>query len=145
MLIIGTYDGDGIPNAMNVAWGSIADTDLVEVNLDYERKTLDNLRIKNCFTLAFATVDNMTESDYFGMVHGYGINKIGKAGMTCSKSKNIDAPVIDGYPMVLECEVTELSEENIEGVRVFGKIVNVLADEKYLTDGKPDLMKMDLI
>lgn len=47
--------------------------------------------------------------------------------------------------MVLECRVTDLSEENIDGVRVFGEIVNVMAGEEFLTDGRPDLLKMDLI
>lgn len=85
VLIIGTYDGDGVPNAMNVAWGGIADTDLVEINLDSDRKTLENIRLKKCFTLAFATEHNMDESDYFGLVHGYDLNKIAKTGMGCSK------------------------------------------------------------
>lgn len=81
VLIIGTFDADGVPNAMNAAWGGIADTNLVEINLDRDRKTLENLRVKMCFTLMFATAANMVESDYFGMVHGYGINKIEAAGM----------------------------------------------------------------
>ena len=145
VLIIGTYDKDGVPNAMNVAWGGIADTDLVDINLDKDRKTLENIRLKGCFTVAFATVSNMAESDYFGLVHGYGINKIEKTGMKCTPAKNVDAPVIEGYPMVLECKVTNISDQDIDGFRVFGKIVNVMADESVLTDGKPDLHKMDLI
>ena len=145
VMIIGTYDADGVPNAMNVAWGGIADTELVEINLDKDRKTVENILLKKCFTAAFATVSNVKESDYFGIVHGYGINKIEKAGMTAEKAPNVDAPVISGYPLVLECEVTHVSEEDIEGYRVFGRIVNVLADESVCTDGHPDLKKMDLI
>ena len=145
VLIIGTYGSDGVPNAMNAAWGSIADTNLVDVNLDKDRKTVENLKAKGFFTVAFATVANMAESDYFGLVHGYGINKIEKAGMKCRPAPNVDAPVIEGYPLVLECRVTHISEEDIDGYRVFGEIVNVMADESVLTDGKPDIHKMDLI
>ncbi len=145
VLVIGTFDKDGVPNAMNAAWGSIADTGLVDINLDKDRKTVENLLEKKCFTVAFATVQNMEESDYFGIVHGYGFNKVAKAGMAWEKAPNVDAPVIKGYPMVLECTVTHVSEEDIDGYRVFGRIENVLADESVLTDGKPDLTKMDLI
>ena len=146
VLIIGTYDENGVPNAMNVGWGSIADTELIDINLAKDRKTVDNLMLKKCFTAAFATVSTLEESDYFGMVHGYGFNKLEKAGMKWHKSSKIDAPVIEGYPMVLECEVTHVSEEDIDGgYRVFGRIVNVLADEEVCTDGVPDVSKMDLI
>jgi flavin reductase (DIM6/NTAB) family NADH-FMN oxidoreductase RutF len=65
--------------------------------------------------------------------------------MKCTPAKNVDAPVIEGYPMVLEFKVTNISDQDIDGFRVFGKIVNVMADESVLTDGKPDLHKMDLI
>lgn len=84
VIILGTYDENGVPNAMNAAWGGIADTNLVEINLDSDRKTLENLRVKMCFTVMFATVHNMAESDYFGIVHGRGINKIEAAGMECT-------------------------------------------------------------
>jgi hypothetical protein len=84
----------------------------------------------------------MAESDYFGRVHGYGINTIEKAGMKCTPAKNVDAPVIEGYPMVLECKVTNISDQDIDGFRVFGKIVNVMADESVLTDGKIDVAKL---
>ena len=145
VLVIGTFDENGVPNAMNVAWGGVADTELIEINLDKDRKTVENILKKKCFTAAFATTSNIVESDYFGIVHGYDFNKVAKAGMTWEKAPDVDAPVIKGYPMVLECEVTHISEEDIEGYRVFGRIVNVLAEESVCTDGKPDTQKMDLI
>jgi len=145
VLVIGTYDADGVPNAMNVAWGGIADTNLVDINLDADRKTVENIKLKGCFTVAFATVDNMAESDYFGIEHGYGRNKVEIAGMKSHPASKIDAPVIEGYPMVLECKVTHISTEDIEGYRVFGEIVNIQADESVLTDGVPDVAKMNLI
>ena len=146
VLIVGTYDEDGVPNAMNVGWGSVADDCLVDINLATDRKTVDNLRKKMCFTAMFATRSNMDESDYFGMVHGYGINKVEKAGLKWHPSDFVDAPIIEGYPLVLECEVTHISTEDIDGgIRVFGRILNVKAEESVLTDGVPDMQKMDLI
>ena len=46
VLIIGTYDKDNKPNAMNAAWGGIYDYDKLEINLALDHKTVENLKIK---------------------------------------------------------------------------------------------------
>ena len=54
----------------------------------------------------------------------------------------MDAPVITEYPLTLECEVVEMQNQPY-GLRVLGRIVNVLADEKVLDDaGKIDAGKL---
>ena len=50
----------------------------------------------------------------------------------------VDAPLIDELPMALECEVISYDPETC---RLVGRIVNVCADERILTDGKVDLGK----
>ena len=42
VLIVGTYDENGTPNAMNAAWGGIYDTGLVMVCLADDHKTTEN-------------------------------------------------------------------------------------------------------
>ena len=47
VLIIGTYDENGIPNAMNVAWGGQCGGQQIELNLAISgRKTIDNLKLR---------------------------------------------------------------------------------------------------
>ena len=58
------------------------------------------------------------------------------------KSAHVNAPVIEEYPLTLECEVKSYDEET--GV-LTGKIVSSQADEKILTDGKVDLDKLEPI
>ena len=44
VLIIGTYDGNGTPNAMNAAWGGVYDTNQVMVCLSDDHKTTENIK-----------------------------------------------------------------------------------------------------
>lgn len=66
VLIIGTYDADGTPNAMNAAWGGQWDYNEVAVSLG-SHATTDNLRRCGEFTLAFATADTLPAADYVGI------------------------------------------------------------------------------
>ena len=64
--ILGTYDENGVPNAMNAAWASIYDTGKVFVSLG-EHKTTDNFKVTGAFTMSFATKSTLAASDYFGI------------------------------------------------------------------------------
>ncbi len=137
VLIIGTYDALGNPNAMNAAWGGICDYDKICIALS-KHKTTENLLHTKAFTVAIADLKHVTECDYVGIVSGDKIpDKVTKAGFTVSKSEFVNAPIINELPLTLECEVISFDNEIL-----FGKIVNVCADENILgEDGLPDISK----
>ena len=82
VLIIGTYDENGKPNAMNAAWGGIYDYNQIMICLS-SHKTTDNIRKNKAFTISFATEDTVVASDYVGIVSQNKVpNKIEKAGLT---------------------------------------------------------------
>ncbi len=140
VLIIGTHDKDGNANAMNAAWGGLTDHNQIYVALS-KHKTTDNLELKKAFTVSFATKKTATISDYFGIVSGNDEDKIKKAGVHVVKSKFVDAPIIEEYPLTLECTV-----ESYENEILIGNVVNVSIDEKYLDEnGKIDVDKMEII
>lgn len=140
VVIIGTYDENGIPNAMNAAWAGQVDAHQIIISLS-KHKTTDNLLLKGEFTVSFATAGTVVESDYFGIESGKGINKIEKAGMHAVKAEHVDAPVITEYPLTLECKVVEMKPDG-DGYLLTGETVSMSADESILTDGKIDLSKM---
>ncbi len=141
VLIIATYDENGIPNAMNAAWGTQCDFDKVTFFLS-PHKTTENLKIKKAFTLSFATPETLEISDYFGVESGHNINKIEHAGVHISKSEFVDAPIIQEFPLTLECEVIDIKDFEGE-FQVVGKCVNMLADEQILNSNKQiDLGKL---
>lgn len=144
VLIIATYDENGVPNAMNAAWGMQCDFDAITISLA-PHKTTKNLKIKKAFTLSFATKETVVESDYFGIETGDHVNKIEKAGFHIQKSERVDAPIIMEYPLTLECEMIELADDEGD-YRLTGKVINVLADENMLDEnGALNFEKLHLI
>ena len=140
VFILGTYSAEGIPNAMNAAWGGTYDTNMVIVSLS-KHQTTDNLERKKCFTLAFGTKKTVKACDYVGIVSGKTVkDKVAKAGLTAQKAPNIDAPLFEEFPLTLECQVVSFQD----GILI-GKILNAVVDESVLTDGKVDPKKMEAI
>lgn len=138
VFIIGTYNADGTPNAMNAAWGGMADTELISICLG-EHRTTENIFARKAFTVSMADAANVVAADYVGIVSGGKIpNKVEKAGWHTTKSEFVDAPLIDELPMALECEF--VSYDDNSGLLI-GKVVNVGAEESILTDGVIDLNK----
>ena len=145
VLIIGSYDENGNPNAMNAAWGGIYDYNQIMICLS-KHKTTDNIRKNKAFTISFATVDTVTASDYVGIVsQNKEPDKINKAGLNQEKASKVNAPVFTNYPLTLECEVVDIINEGEGGGNIIGKIVNVSADETILTNGKIDYKKLQPI
>ena len=137
VLIIGTYDENGVPNAMNAAWGITTDFKEISISLS-EHKTTDNLAKRGAFTVSMATEDQVVACDYVGIESGRKVpDKFEKAGFHATKSEFVDAPLIDELPLALECKVKSFTD----GILV-GEIVNVSADDSVITDGKVDMKKL---
>ena len=105
VLIIGTYDKEGKPNAMNAAWGGQWDMNEIIISLG-SHQTTDNLAVNPELTVAFATAETMVASDYVGIVSGRNTpDKMEKTGWTIEKAPNVNAPVFKEFPMTLECRI----------------------------------------
>lgn len=141
--MIGTYNEDNSVDVMMMAWGGICAEDMVALNLEADHKTVANLRARKAFTLAIPATDTIAESDFFGIASSNKMqDKFARSGLHAVKSEQVDAPVIEEYPVTLEC-VVEKFEEEPYGLRILGKIVNVLADEKVLDEkGRIDAGKI---
>ena len=146
VLIIGTYNSDGTPNAMNAAWGGQWDAKEIVISMG-AHATTENLARCNDFTVAFATKDTMVASDFVGIVSAKNDpEKMQKTGWTAIKADNVNAPVFTNFPMTLECRILRKIDESEEGYYIVAEIVNILVNEEYLAeDGKPDVEKMQLI
>ena len=144
-IMIATYDEQENPDVMMAAWGGQCGPNHICFNLS-PHKTTENLKLKQAFTISFASKDNVVQSDFFGLVSANDVpDKVAKAGFTATKSPNVDAPIINEYPLTLECRVIEIAETSLNETRVVGEIVNMSADESILTNGKVDLAKLQPI
>ena len=139
--IIGTYNANGTPNAMNAAWGGISEETEISMCISPEHKTTENILARKAFTVSMATAKMMTACDYVGIVSGNKEpEKFSKAGFHATRSEFVDAPLIDELPMALECEVISYDKETC---RLVGRIVNVSADESILAEnGRVDPEKL---
>lgn len=140
VLIIGTYNEDGTPNAMNAAWGTVCDTDKVIITLSLCHKTVQNILRDKHFTVACADKDNVIPADYVGIVSGNDVpDKIAKTGWSQKRGEKVNAPVFDQLPVALECTLISYDEEN---EILIGKVLNAVADESVLDEkGRVDLSK----
>jgi len=139
VLIIGSYDENGTPNAMNAAWGGISEENEISICVDNSHKTAENIVKTGAFTVSVADVKNTVAADYVGIVSGNNEpQKIKKAGWTAEKSEVVNAPLFSELPFCLECKLKSFDEDTC---RLVGEIVNISVDESILTDGKIDLSK----
>ncbi len=139
-VMIATWDKDHTPDVMMAAWAGQYDYKQIVVSMS-KHKTTENLERTGAFTVSFADIRTVAESDYFGLVSGNKVpDKVAKVGFTFTPSPNVDAPIIDQYPLTLECKVVSWAD----GILV-GEVVNMSADESILTDGKVDLAKLQPI
>jgi flavin reductase (DIM6/NTAB) family NADH-FMN oxidoreductase RutF len=139
-VMIATWDKDHTPDVMMAAWAGQYDHNQIVVSMS-KHKTTENIELTGAFTVSFADVRTVAESDYLGIASGAKVpDKVAKVGFTVSPSPNVDAPIIDQYPLTLECRVVSWKD----GILV-GEVVNMSADECILTDGKVDLGKLQPI
>lgn len=146
VLIIGTYNAEGVANAMNAAWAGQWDGTEIMISMGSHATTANLDRCPE-FTVAFATRPTMVASDYVGMVSAKSHpDKMTATDWSEKRGEMVNAPVFDCFPMTLECRIKEKLYESETGCYIIAEIVNILCDESYLAaDGKPDVEKMELI
>lgn len=144
VLMIATYDLEGRIDVMNMAWGGICAENMVALNIDEDHKTAENIKNKGAFTLSIADIPHIEAADFFGIASANNMpDKFDRSGLHAVKSQNVDAPVVEEFPLTLECKVVEC-QNTVYGFRVLGQIVNVLAEESVLdARGRVDPLKLN--
>ena len=146
VLMVAAYDENGKVNVMNVAWGQIADEDKIILFIGEGKKTWLNIMASGAFTVALADEAHMDAADFFGIASGNKIDdKFERTGYHAVKSVTVNAPIIEEFPVVMECELLEhLKDEHVSAI--VGRIVNVKAEESVLDEkGKVDVLKLNAI
>ena len=145
VLMIATYNEDGTIDVMNAAWGTMLERDYVILNLTETHKTVKNIKEKKAFTVSIADAKHVVEADYFGVVSGNNTpNKFENSKLTATKSTIVNAPIINEFPICMECEFIEYQDGQY-GCGVVGKIVNVTADESVMKGDNVDISLVNAI
>ncbi len=146
VLMVATYDENGTVDVMNAAWGMICDMDKISLSLTETHKTVKNIKLNKAFTVSLADVKTVKEADFFGIASGNTMaDKFERSLLTATKSERVNAPIIEEFPITMECELAEIVEtENVYSI--IGKIVNVSAHEEVLDEkDRIDIEKSGII
>lgn len=141
VLIVGSYDSSGRANAAAVAWGGVCSSNPVSVciSLREARYSWDCIMEKKAFTINIPSEKYMKQADYFGIISGRHQDKIEKSGLTVSRSKLVDAPIINEFPVCLECRLKETHDLGAH-TQFIGEVLDVKIDEAcFSKDGVPDI------
>jgi flavin reductase (DIM6/NTAB) family NADH-FMN oxidoreductase RutF len=144
VFIIGTYDKEGRPNAMNAAWAGIccSTPPCVTVSLRKATYTYGNIIEQKAYTVNIPSQDFIREADYFGIVSGKNEDKFFNSKLTPVKSELVNAPYIKEFPLTLECKLIHTLEVGLHTLFI-GEIMDVKAEESVLgDDGKTDIEKI---
>lgn len=142
VLMVATYDEAGVVDVMAAAWAMICEPDQIALFLDRSRKTTSNILKNRAFTVSIADRAHMEAADFFGLASGNRLeDKFARTGLTAVRSTYVNAPIIDEFPVVIECELAEVVDtEHI--YCLVGKIKNTQAEERVLSEnGKIDPVK----
>lgn len=141
---VGSYDANGNPNVMTLAWGGIccSKPPCMTISLRKATYTYGNIIERQAYTLSVPSVQYVQEADYFGMASGRNVNKFKETGLTPVRSELVDAPYVGEFPMILECKVIHHYKIGLH-THFVGEILDVKIDESVLgDDGNPDIEKI---
>ena len=146
VLLVASYDQDGTVGVMNVAWGTPGESDQVTLFVDEDHKTTKNILLTKAFTVSLADKAHLAEADFFGIASGNKMpDKFAKSGLHAKKSAHVNAPIIQEFPLAIECKLLEVVRaEHL--FAIVGKVVNVCADEEVLSEkGKVEPQKLNAV
>ena len=142
--VVGTYDREGKPNFMPIAWGGICCSrpPCIAISIRKATYTYKNIVARKAFTLNVPSEEYVTETDFFGMVSGKDFDKFSVTGLTPVKSNLVDAPYVHEFPMILECKLIHTFEIGMH-TQFVGEILDVKADESVIGERElPDIEKI---
>ena len=145
LFIIGTYDKKNKPNMAAVAWGGICNSEppCIAISLRKARYSYENIMENKAFTVNIPSKQYIKEADYSGIYSGRNEDKFAHTGLTAVKCDYVNAPYIQEFPLILECELKQSIELDTH-TQFIGEIKDVKIDENMITeDNIPDIKKME--
>ncbi len=133
---------DGKPNFEAIAWANIVDFNpyLISISSEKSHYTNKGIRENKEFSVNIPSADMVAVTDYCGTHSGKTIDKSKVFKVFYGELKK--APMIDECPINVECRLVRTVK--LLHIELFiGEIAGVYMEDKYLTDGKPDMRKIN--
>ena len=139
----------GKPNFTAIGWVCGLEFGPPLISISSNQQHYNNIGIKEnqTFSVNTPSVDMVEVADYVGIVSGKKVDKSELFDVFYGELKT--APMIKEAPLNLECKVihtvdtAEIAKAK-NGHDIFiGEVVQAYAEEKYLTNGAPDVAKLN--
>ncbi len=114
ILVVGTYNEDGTPNAINALYGTLCRSDMIELSISHNGSAFQNILEKKAFTVNFADASDQVK----------------KRNWTAIQSKFVNAPAFEEFPVAWECVLKRVTENG----NIIGALKNISADENVLNE-----------
>jgi flavin reductase (DIM6/NTAB) family NADH-FMN oxidoreductase RutF len=134
----------GKPNYMTAAWATVAcmAPPMVCVAINKARYTAKGIEENKTFSLNIPSVKRVVETDHCGLVSGAQEDK--SKVFTSFSGTLKTAPMAEECPVNIECRLFRAVDCGSHQLYI-GEIVEIHADRACVTDGKPDITKIDPI
>ncbi len=135
---------DGIPNFMTAAWCGVASSNppMIAVAIQPRRYTYQGIRQNMTFSINIPSTAMVKEVDYCGIVSGSKFDKREACRFTVFYGKLDTAPLVEQCPVNLECRVAHILDLGSHTL-VLGGVEDSHVSESCLTEGQPDVAKID--
>ena len=134
---------DDKPNFLTVGACGIANADppMLSVAIRHNRYTDKGIRQNMTFSVNLPSRDMVKETDYCGIVSGSKVNKVEVCQFKIFYGKLKNAPLIEQFPVNIECKVVHILDLGSHSL-VIGRVEESYTSDDCLTDGKPDISKI---
>lgn len=136
---------NGKPNFLPLAWISIVEHKPPMISISSNQGHYTNLGIKENKTFSVNSISEelIIPMDYCGLNSGKDVDKSNIFEIFYGEL--MTAPMIKSSPLTLECKVIKLIDTEMGHDIFIGEIVGAYSEDKYLTNGIPDIKKMNTI
>jgi len=137
---------DGRPNFFTVAWCSLVNREppMLSIAVQHNRYTYQGIHHNLTFSANIPPTDMAWQVDYCGLTSGSEVNKVEACQFRVFYGKLGNAPLIEQCPINHECAVEHIFDLVTHSL-VIGRIVETYISEDCLTDGNPDISKINPI
>ncbi len=136
----------GKPNFLTVALAGFicGEPPTIALGIRPDRYTLIGIAQNRAFSVNVPSLEMVAQTDYCGIVSGASVDKVAACGFRLFYGATPAAPLIEQCPVNLECEVLRILELGSHHA-VIGKVTQTHVSENCLTQGAPDMAKINPI
>jgi flavin reductase (DIM6/NTAB) family NADH-FMN oxidoreductase RutF len=142
--VIACYDAAGKPTAMTASWAGVCCSapPLLYFSVRESRYTWECVQARRAFTINIPGADQARAVDYLGIASGRDGDKLAAAGIGVEKSSLVDAPILLGFPLVVECTLHQALPLGSH-IMCIGEVRDAKCEEALLgPEGRLDAAKL---